>query len=86
MRAGVLLLACLPVASAACKPVPEVDWTCDYDVIVARPLAEQDATLEDAGTLPASVCGDTCGSPVQSCTFVRLDGGAPGAVCPFCTF
>jgi hypothetical protein len=89
MRAGSALFVCVPsllALSGACKPVPEVDWTCDYDASVARPLADRDATPDEAGELPSTVCGDTCGPPAHSCTFTLLDGGEPGAVCPVCTF
>ena len=86
MRAGAALVASMALAlSAACKPAPEVDWTCDFEASVARPLAEP-ATPDDAGELPSNVCGDTCGSPAHSCTYILLDSGTPGAVCPLCTF
>jgi hypothetical protein len=88
MRAGAGSFVALLVgfALASCRPNPDIEWTCDFDAMVARPLAAPDATPDEAGALPPSVCGDTCGSPAQSCTFTLLDGGAPGAVCPLCTF
>jgi hypothetical protein len=90
MKAGALLFAALELlvlfAAAGCRQYPDIQWQCDFDVMVARPLAEQDATPEEGGALAASVCGETCGPPAQSCTFTLLDGGTPGAVCPLCTF
>jgi hypothetical protein len=77
------------VASAlpACQSgIPPVDWTCEYDASENRPLSDPDAALGPDGALPESVCENTCGTPVHACTFVALDGGVPGAVCPVCTF
>ena len=71
----------------ACQPaVPALDWTCDFDASESRPLAEPDASADDAGRLPESVCQDTCGPPASTCTATVLDGGVPGAICPVCTF
>jgi hypothetical protein len=85
MRAGAVLFFAFVAGVTSCKP-NELQWTCDFDAMVARPLADQDATPNEAGALPANVCGDTCGPPAQFCTFTLLDGGTPGAVCPLCTF
>jgi hypothetical protein len=85
-RAAVALVvpACL---LAACRPgIPSVDWTCDFDASEERPLSDADAAVGPDGALPSSVCQNTCGMPVDSCTFVVLDGGVPGAHCPVCTF
>ncbi|MGH7298714.1 MAG: hypothetical protein ACRELB_27485 [Polyangiaceae bacterium] len=72
---------------AACAPkVPPESWTCDFDASENRPLADPDASSDDAGVLPAAVCKATCGPPVDSCTATTLDGGVPGAICPVCTF
>jgi hypothetical protein len=81
--AAFLFFAC---ALGCGSSVPQPAWTCDYDASVARPLSEADAEADEAGKLPASVCQNTCGTPVTSCTPTTLDGGGPGAVCPVCTF
>ncbi len=85
MRAGALLV--VSVTLCACRPpADDVNWTCDFEASVDRPLSDPGATANEAGELPSSVCGDTCGPPAQSCTFTVLDGGGPGAICPVCTF
>ena len=83
MRAGAALLV---ATLAACRPNPDIDWTCDFEASVDRPLANPDAEADEGGAFAPSVCGDTCGPPAKTCTFVILDGGIPGAVCPVCTF
>jgi hypothetical protein len=75
------------VGGSACAPAnPAENWTCDFDASESRPLSERDATPGPDGAWPASVCQDTCGPPARSCSFVSLDGGEPGAICPVCTF
>jgi hypothetical protein len=76
---GELLGGCAPV-------VPQEKWTCDFDASESRPLADIDATPDESGALPAAECQATCGPPASSCTLTFLDSGAPGAVCPVCTF
>ncbi len=79
--------ALLGWAITGCVPsVPPESWTCDFDASESRPLADPDAAPDEAGALPAAECQATCGPPASSCTFTLLDGGAPGAVCPVCTF
>ncbi len=76
--------ACL---AAGCQPsAPSVHWTCDFDASENRPLSDPDAALGPDGSLPESVCQDTCGTPALRCNFVELDGGVPGATCPVCVF
>jgi hypothetical protein len=89
MRAGCavavgMLGACL---AAACQPTGSaVNWSCDFDASETRPLSDPDAAVGPDGSLPATVCESTCGTPAHDCTFALLDGGEPGAVCPVCTF
>ena len=100
MRAGAAFFARAPLASLAsfgvlalfgtalgCEPAsPATNWTCQWDASESRPLSDEDAALGPDGSLPTLVCEDTCGPPVHACTFTRLDGGVPGAICPVCTF
>ena len=86
-RAGLALVAGACACLLACQPTATaVHWTCDFDASENRPLAEPDAAVGPDGALPESVCEDTCGTPAVACTYVALDGGEPGAVCPVCTF
>lgn len=86
MRRAVLVMV-LACALTACQTgIPPVDWTCQYDASENRPLSDPDASLGPDGALPASVCETTCGTPVKACTFVSLEAGVRGAVCPVCTF
>lgn len=73
------LAGCAPEAAA-------MNWACDFDAQESRPLADRDATPDDAGNLPSGACQATCGPPATACTATTLDGGVPGAVCPVCTF
>jgi hypothetical protein len=66
--------------------IPTENWTCIWDADEARPLADPDSPVDEAGGLPSSECETTCGPPVSSCTRTVLDGGQLGAVCPVCTF
>jgi hypothetical protein len=85
-RASVALVA-LACLAAGCQPsATAVHWTCDFDASENRPLSDPDAALGPDGSLPESVCENTCGTPALRCTFVELDGGVPGATCPVCTF
>jgi hypothetical protein len=85
--AGFVAAVVVAVASSACSPtLSSEDWTCDFDAHESRPLSQPDATTGRDGSLPASVCQDTCGPPASECTLTFLDGGEPGAVCPVCTF
>jgi hypothetical protein len=86
LRRFVPITALLGVV-AACRPdAQSLDWTCDFDASVARPVGDPGATADDAGHLAPNVCQDTCGPPATSCTATTLDGGIPGAICPVCTF
>lgn len=90
MRAWAALspLALAVLAASACRvDQPPVNWQCDYDASESRPTADIDAAVvDDAGHLAPSECQNTCGTPVISCVATTLDGGAPGAICPVCTF
>jgi|HubBroStandDraft_6_1064221.scaffolds.fasta_scaffold770429_2 hypothetical protein len=80
--------ACAVVALAlSCRPTDlDESWTCDFDATEGRPLDDPDAPTDDAGSLPADHCMNTCGPPVTSCKRIVLDADIPGALCPVCTF
>jgi hypothetical protein len=86
MRFPALVALSASSCGLAGTSVPDENWTCDWDAMVDRPLADPDTPASDAGLLPASECMTTCGPPVSSCERTTLDGGEPAAVCPFCTF
>jgi hypothetical protein len=84
--AALLAWAAFTLPATGCAPLPQTDWTCDFDASENRPLSDPDATAGPDGSLSGVVCQTTCGPPVHSCTFTVLDGGVPGAICPVCTF
>ncbi len=86
MRRALLVLVLAGALPACQSGIPPLDWTCQYDASENRPLSDPDAAIGLDGALPVTVCENTCGTPVHACTFVALDGGVPGAVCPVCTF
>ena len=77
----------LSLLGTGCLPSSlQEHWTCDFDATEGRPLDDPDASVGEAGDLPASNCMGTCGPPVTACKRIVLDASQPGALCPVCTF